>query len=92
MVSELIIWWVITKTGVISWVISVIYGSFPEANELNGDIFEVAKISNIFWGMPDISDILGVNSRYRVQADVGRKYESTQLHVHCITYRLIPPP
>ena len=29
-------------------------GSFLEVNVQNGDIFGVAKISNLFWGMPDI--------------------------------------
>ena len=34
-----------------------ILGSFLEVNVQNVDILGVAKISNIFWGMPDIQDI-----------------------------------
>ena len=32
--------------------------------------FGVAKISNIFWGMLEIPDIFGVNSRCRARAYV----------------------
>ena len=48
-----------------------ILGSFLEVNVQNGDILGVAKISNIFWDVPDILDIfLGCTSRYWVQAYV----------------------
>ena len=45
-----------------------------------GKCFWVAKISNIF-GVPDILDIFGLNSRCWVHAYVSRKNESTPLPV-----------
>ena len=42
-----------------------------------GIFWEVAKISNIFLGMPRIPDFFFVNSRYWVQAYVASKIEST---------------
>ena len=38
------------KIGLVLGVISYILGSFLKVNIQNGDIFWVAKISNIFWG------------------------------------------
>ena len=45
--------------------------------------FVVARISNIFWGMPDIPDLLGERaSRCWVQVYVLRKDESAPLPTH----------
>ena len=46
------------KTGLVSAAISMNVWSVLKVNVQIGDIFGVAKISNIFWGMPDIPDIL----------------------------------
>ena len=35
-----------------------ILGYFLKVNVQNGDFFRVAKISNIYWGIPEIPDIL----------------------------------
>ena len=46
------------KTGQVSAAISMNVWSVLKVNVQIGDIFGVAKISNIFGGMPDIPDIL----------------------------------
>ena len=45
---------VITK---LDWSFLCILGSLLEVNVQNGDIFWVAKFTNIFLGMPDIPDL-----------------------------------
>ena len=48
------------------WGMKILWIFILEVNVQNWDISGVAKISNIFWGMPDIPDIFGVSSRCRV--------------------------
>ena len=49
--------WVITKLDWFQGSFLCILGSLLKVNVQNGDILGVAKISNKFWGMPDIPDI-----------------------------------
>ena len=65
-----------------------ILGSFLKVNVQNRNILGVAKISNIFFGMPDIPDIILVNSRCWVQPYVASQFENTPMGLNHIPLSL----